>query len=148
MPRCCANLPADMGMEYVLFTRHEAAFCSGRALTAVPTTWPTEKRMVRIAWEQLAWPWQARQQKVELLHSMAFVTPWLSRCPAVITVYDLSFLHFPESFPASQRGYLTTQTRRSCQRARRVITISQSGRQDVHRFLVCHCPALMWCCQG
>jgi glycosyltransferase involved in cell wall biosynthesis len=49
-------------------------------------------------------------------------------------VYDLSFLHFPERFPALQRLYLSSQTRRSCRRARRIITISDSSRQDVHRF--------------
>jgi glycosyltransferase involved in cell wall biosynthesis len=33
-----------------------------------------------------------------------------------------------------QRTYLQSQTARSCRRARRVITISESGRRDVHRF--------------
>jgi glycosyltransferase involved in cell wall biosynthesis len=64
---------------------------------------------------------------------MAFVTPVVSRRPAVVTVYDLSFVHYPERFPALKRAYLTSQTRRSCQQANRVVTISESGRQDVHR---------------
>jgi glycosyltransferase involved in cell wall biosynthesis len=49
-----------------------------------------------------------------------------------VTVYDLSFVYFPDSFPALQRRYLNSQTARSCRQARRVITISESGRQDVH----------------
>lgn len=128
------HLPVNEGLELVVFTRHEADFLRREGFTAVSTTWPTEKRTARIVWEQAVWPWQARQHRLDLLHSTAFVTPLFSRCPAVITVYDLSFLHFPDRFPASQRWYLTTQTRRSCRRARRVITISESGRQDVHRF--------------
>ncbi|HRQ38690.1 MAG TPA: glycosyltransferase family 1 protein [Chloroflexota bacterium] len=128
------HLPADGGLEYVVFTRHEADFLQRQGMTAVSTTWPTEKRAARIIWEQTAWPWQARRRGLHLLHSTAFVTPLFSPCPAVITVYDLSFLHFPDRFPAGQRWYLTSQTRRSCHRARRVITISESGRQDVHRF--------------
>ncbi|GIK57814.1 MAG: glycosyltransferase family 4 protein [Chloroflexi bacterium] len=128
------HLPADGGLEYVVFTRHEADFLQREGMTAVSTTWPTEKRTARIIWEQTTWPWQARRRDLHLLHSMAFVAPLFSPCPAVITVYDLSFLHFPDRFPASQRWYLTSQTRRSCRRARRVITISESGRQDVHRF--------------
>jgi len=128
------HLPADGDLEYVIFTRHEADYLQRAGMTAVSTAWPTEKRLVRIAWEQTCWPWQARQRGIDLLHSTAFVMPWFSPCPAVITVFDLSFVHFPESFPARQRRYLTSQTRRSCQRARRVITISESGRQDVHRF--------------
>jgi glycosyltransferase involved in cell wall biosynthesis len=65
---------------------------------------------------------------------MAFVVPFVAACPAVVTVYDLSFLHFPEQFPALQRWYLTSQTKRSCRAAQRVITISESSRQDVHQF--------------
>jgi glycosyltransferase involved in cell wall biosynthesis len=122
------------GMEYIAFTRYKADFLQREGMTAVSTPWPTEKRAVRIAWEQMVWPWQAWRRGVHLLHSTAFVTPLFAPCPAVITVYDLSFLHFPESFPAGQRWYLTSQTRRSCRRARRVIAISESGRQDVHRF--------------
>ena len=61
-------------------------------------------------------------------------TPILNRRPTIVTVYDLSFLHYPEVFPRAQRLYLTTQTRRSCQHARRILTISESSRQDVARF--------------
>lgn len=127
------HLPAHEGLEYIVFTRHAADIGAGPGFTAVSTAWPTEKRSARIAWEQLAWPLQARQHQVDLLHSMAFVTPVLASCPAVVTVYDLSFVHFPDRFPRRQRWYLTQQTRRSCRRARRIITISESGRQDVHR---------------
>jgi glycosyltransferase involved in cell wall biosynthesis len=98
-----------------------------------PSRWPTERRLVRILWEQLAWPWLARRQKLALLHSMAFVIPFVAPAPAVVTIYDLSFIHFPAAFPGWQRLYLTAQTRRACRRARRVIAISEAGRQDIHR---------------
>lgn len=127
------HLPLNEGLEYIIFTRHQAGGLPRPGFTAVSTRWPTEKRSARIAWEQLAWPVQARQRGVDVLHSMAFVTPIVVNCPTVITVYDLSFVHFPDRFPRVQRWYLTHQTRRSCRRARRIITISESGRQDVHR---------------
>lgn len=94
--------------------------------------WPTERRLIRIAWEQLAWPVLARRDKLHLLHGMAFVTPVFSPCPTVVTVYDLSFVHFPDRFSRAQRLYLASQTRRSCQVAKRVITISDAGKRDVH----------------
>ena len=120
---------------YVVFTQQKNLFEELPGITAVSSRLSTQNRLLRILWEQVVWPWQARQQNIDLLHSMAFVTPLLSTCPAVITVYDLSFYHFPERFPALQRLYLSSQTRRSCQRARRIITISESSRQDVHHFL-------------
>ncbi|MFZ1400618.1 MAG: glycosyltransferase family 1 protein [Candidatus Promineifilaceae bacterium] len=130
------HLPWEEGEPtYVVFTQQSKLFADLPGITAVSSRLPTEKRLLRILWEQFIWPWQLRRKRVDLLHSMAFVTPLFSRCPAVITVYDLSFYHFPERFPALQRLYLSSQTRRSCQRARRIITISESSRQDVHRFL-------------
>ncbi len=118
----------------VVFTRF-AGELNGRAnLNIISSRLPTERRSVRIVWEQIVWPWQAWRRRLTLLHSMAFVTPLLAPCPTIVTIYDLSFLHFPESFPRLQRWYLTSQARRSCRHAERVITISESGRQDVARF--------------
>jgi glycosyltransferase involved in cell wall biosynthesis len=64
---------------------------------------------------------------------MAFVTPRLAPCATVVTVYDLSFIYFPDRYPSLQRIYLTSQTRRSCRQARHVVAISNSGKEDVHR---------------
>lgn len=122
------------GPAYILFSRYTTEWEKKPGFTAVSSRLPTEKRAVRILWEQVVWPWLEIKHKVDLSHSMAFVTPFLSRKPSVVTVYDLSFLHFPESFPALQRKYLTTMTRRACQKAKRVITISESSKQDVHQF--------------
>lgn len=124
----------EEGPDYILYTQYGRELSQANpGLTAVSSRWPTERRLVRIAWEQLAWPVSAARRKIDLLHSMAFVTPWVSPCPAIVTVYDLSFVRFPDRFPAMQRLYLGTQTARSCRQAKRVITISESSRQDVHR---------------
>ncbi len=119
--------------EYLVFTRYRQPL-GGPTLRTVPSRWPTERRLVRILWEQAAWPLLAQQQRVDLLHSMAFVLPVVLPAPAVVTVYDLSFVHYPHSFPALQQWYLRWQTAQACRRARRVIVISQSGGQDVQRF--------------
>lgn len=119
--------------EYLVYTRF-AEELGGPTMKLMHGRWPTQQRLARILWEQLAWPWVAKRQQVELLHSMAFVLPWWLPAPAVVTVYDLSFMHYPQSFPPLQRRYLQRQTAQACRRARRVITISQSAQQDVHHF--------------
>jgi glycosyltransferase involved in cell wall biosynthesis len=96
---------------------------------------PTARAPVRIFWEQAIQPLALRQVGVDLLHALAFVSPLLQPCPAVVTVYDLSFLRFPESFRPLNRLYLRLFTGRSVRRARRVIAISESTRQDVVRLL-------------
>ncbi len=130
------HLPQDLPgtLRPVVFTRYAEDLIGVPGLAFVGSRWPTERRSVRILWEQLVWPWQAWRRRLDLLHSMAFVTPIIAPCPVIVTVYDLSFLHFPEQFPRLQRWYLTSQTGRSCRQARRVITISEASRQDVHRF--------------
>ena len=128
-----AHLPPTEELRYAVFSRRELGW-ERPDMELVATRWPTEKRWVRILWEQVAWPQAAAGRGIDLLHSMAFVTPLWQPCPTVVTVYDLSFLHFPARFPFLQRFYLRTQTRRSCRQARRVVTISESGKEDVYRF--------------
>ena len=89
--------------------------------------WPTGRPPLRILWEQLSLPWQ----RMDLLHSMAFVTPLILPWPAVVTVYDLSFVHYPETFTAGRRAYLRLFAQLSCRRARRIIAISESTRRDI-----------------
>lgn len=97
--------------------------------------WPTHRPWARIAWEQLVQPWALYRAGVHLLHAMAFVSPLVALVPAVITVHDLSFLRFPERFRLANRLYLSTMTRLSCQRARRIIAVSQATANEVVQLL-------------
>ncbi|MCL4870197.1 MAG: glycosyltransferase family 4 protein [Anaerolineae bacterium] len=126
-------LPEGDSASLLVFTGKSAPLLTNPHLQVQTTAWPTERRLVRIAWEQLMWPAAAATHHLDLLHSLAFVTPLLTRRPTIVTVYDLSFALLPEQFPLWQRIYLNSQTRRSCRQARRVVAISESGRQDIHR---------------
>lgn len=99
------------------------------------TRWPTHSPSVRILWEQVAQPLALARQEVDLLHALAFVAPAACPCPFVVTVYDLSFLRFPEAFRPWNRLYLTLFTRLSVRRARRVIAISQHTKRDLVHWL-------------
>lgn len=99
------------------------------------TRWPTQHPGARIVWEQLVLPELLRRAGVEVLHAMAFVIPIMARCPSVVTIYDLSFLRYPHAFRPFNRWYLSCFTPLSARRARRVIAISESTRQDVIRYL-------------
>lgn len=127
------NLPADDRLSYVIFSDYEGQWPREDFRKVLPP-WHTESPLQRILWEQIVWPFEARKYGLDLLHSMAFVTPVWQPRPTMLTVYDLSFIHFPDRFPPLKRFYLQSQTRRSCRHARRVVTISESGRQDVHRY--------------
>jgi len=107
----------------------------GSGLTLRLSRLPTSRPVVRILWEQAIQPLALRKERVDLLHALAFVVPLFSSCPSVVTVYDLSFLLYPEGFKGSKRFYLGLFTRLSARKARRIIAISQSTKRDVVRLL-------------
>jgi len=125
---------ADQVNQYTVFLG-DRRFPPNSGLT-LRTSWlPTTHPLVRIGWEQLVQPFVLWQEKIDLVHSLAFVTPLVSPCPSVITIYDLSFLIFSQSFKYLKRLYLTLLTRLSARKARRIITISESTKRDTVRLL-------------
>jgi glycosyltransferase involved in cell wall biosynthesis len=130
-----AELPAVPGDErYLVYAPDSAA---NRRLLAAPrlrsrlTRLPMDRPTVRIAWEQSVLPLELARSRADLLHALGFVSPFAWRGRTVVTVYDLSFLRFPEVFNRANRLYLGTFTPPSLRRADRVITISESARRDV-----------------
>ena len=93
----------------------------------------THSPLRRIFWEQVFQPAQLRQY--DLYHALAFVAPIVLNAPMVVTVYDLSFLHFPDRLSAARRWYLRAFTALTCRRARRVLAISRSTADDLSRLL-------------
>jgi glycosyltransferase involved in cell wall biosynthesis len=98
-------------------------------LTMRRARFDTESPLRRILWEQAAQPWQLNS--FDLYHAMAFVSPLILTKPSVVTVYDLSFLHYPQVLSTSRRLYLRLFTALSCRRANRVIAISHSTARDL-----------------
>lgn len=89
----------------------------------------TQSPLRRIIWEQTLQPWKLRQY--DLYHAMAFVAPIVLTAPMVVTVYDLSFLRYPERISQARRLYLRSMTALTCSKARRVLAISQSTADDL-----------------
>ncbi len=105
------------------------------ALALRRSRFPTAHPLARIAWEQLAAPFVLARLRPDLLHGMAFSLPVLWRGPSVVTIFDLSFLRYPERLSASRRLYLRAVTGASARRAQRVIAISEDGRAEISALL-------------
>lgn len=123
----------DSGYRYSVFLG-DRRFVDER-LRLHYSRWPTHRPVVRILWEQLVQPMALHQGEVDLLHAMAFAGPLVTPCPFVVTIYDLSFYHYPEAFRPWNRWYLSIFTALSARRARRVIAISESTKRDVVKML-------------
>jgi len=113
---------------------HDRRFQPATDLVLRYSAFPTDKPVPRIIWEQFFQPVALKQAGIDLYHALAFVAPAVISCPFVMTVYDLSYKRFPQAFRPLNRFYLNTFTAHSAKRARAIITISESTRQDVIRY--------------
>jgi glycosyltransferase involved in cell wall biosynthesis len=128
------NLPkVDPALSYTVFT--------GKVRLPEANRWTvrrsglTGSALGRVVWEQALAPLALAQARPDLLHGMAFALPLLWRGPSVVTIFDLSFLRYPERLSASRRLYLRLMTGVSARRARRVLAISQSGKAEIAALL-------------
>ncbi len=96
---------------------------------------PTHNPLVRILWEQIVAPWALAQIHPDLVHGMGFALPLLWRGLSVVTIFDLSFMRYPQRLGAGRRFYLRAITRASARLARRVITISESSKAEIAALL-------------
>jgi glycosyltransferase involved in cell wall biosynthesis len=83
----------------------------------------------RIIWEQGIQPFQLADY--DLYHAMAFVAPLFLNKPMVVTVYDLTFMRYPQRLSTARRLYLRMFTEITCKRAKRITVISHSTKQDL-----------------
>ncbi|MEL6309760.1 MAG: glycosyltransferase family 1 protein [Chloroflexota bacterium] len=93
-------------------------------------TTPASKR---ILWEQAIQPFAL--DSFDLYHAGAFVAPVLLNKPMVVTVYDLTFMRYPQRLTTGRRLYLRTFTEMTCKRARRILAISESTKHDLVELL-------------
>jgi glycosyltransferase involved in cell wall biosynthesis len=100
-------------------------------LTAHRSRFSTEKPLKRIFWEQTIQPRELSRMDFDLYHGMAFVLPPRLRQPGIVTVYDLSFIRYPDALSMARRMYLNIWARRSCRKAARIIAISESTAHDL-----------------
>lgn len=125
------HLPAaDTSVRYTAFVS-DPDFQPQNGLAVRRSSLPAKHPVARILWEQTALPAALRQSGADLLHALAFVSPLANRLPTVLTIYDLSFVRFPQLFRPFNRWYLQTFSRVSARRADAVIAISESTRHDV-----------------
>jgi len=77
-------------------------------------------------------PIQAATGNLDLFHSPDFVLPAVrGPIPKLLTVHDLSFIHYPETFTPALVRYLNQVVPRSIEQAHQILADSQATRQDL-----------------
>jgi len=86
-------------------------------------------------WTQFALPFNLyiSKPRPDVFFSPTHYAPRFSPIPTVISIMDLSYIHFPEMFKKSDLYQLENWTAYSVRNAKRVLTISQSSKGDIIR---------------
>lgn len=84
-------------------------------------------------WTRIALPLAlyTAKEKPSLFFSPTHYIPYFSPVKRVATIFDLSFLHFPEMFNKKDLWQLKNWTKFSSENADRIITISNFSKQDI-----------------
>lgn len=93
--------------------------------------------------DRRAWAWgeltavgrTASRTGADLIHAPANVGPWRAPVPVVLTVHDLLPFRHPSFVPGPYAPVLRTLIRGAARNARRVLTISESSKADIVRYL-------------
>lgn len=98
---------------------------------------PTEKWRYRVLgpkkmWTQFALPINLfLYKKPDVFFTPSHYAPRFSLIPTVISVMDLSFIKFPDLFAKKDLYQLKNWTKYSAKNAKKIITISQSSKNDI-----------------
>ncbi len=97
-------------------------------------TAPFDERWLYRLWYRLRLPLPVQwfTGKLDLFHSPDFVLPPVyGRIPTLLTVHDLSFVHYPETFPERLVSYLNRVVPWSVGRATHILADSQATKDDL-----------------
>ncbi len=86
--------------------------------------------------EQVRVPLALHREGVTLFHAPHYVLPPLVGCPSVVTIHDCIHLMFPQYLPGRlAHFYARSAITLAGRRATRVITVSESSKRDILRFV-------------
>src|SRR5437868_2798823 len=124
----------DDRTEFVVFCRpddRETLSTLGENFRAVPETAANYS-----VTEQLKIPLALKREHVTLFHAPHYVLPPLVPCRSVVTIHDCIHLMFPQYLPNRLAyAYARTSVALAARRATRVLTVSESSKRDILRFV-------------
>ncbi len=100
---------------------------------------PTSNLEVRVIpfprlWTHLRLAWELKHRPPDALFVPAHVLPLVCPVPAIVTVHDLGYMHYPEAHRRFDRWYLDWTTRRHVRLAARLVADSEATRDDLVRY--------------
>ena len=86
--------------------------------------------------EQIRIPLALKREGITLFHAPHYVLPPLVPCRSIVTIHDCIHLMFPQYLPNRLAPlYARTSINLAAKRAARVLTVSESSKRDIQRFV-------------
>lgn len=82
-------------------------------------------------WRSTGMGYQASQLRLDLFHGLSHELPMRLKLPAVVTMHDLIYKHYPEQYPWFDRQVYERKFRHACQRADVIVAISEATKADL-----------------
>lgn len=116
--------------QYTIFhSRKDEKRLSDRFNRAALWT-PAHHQIERVALSvELAW------RGLDIFHSPDFIPPYRAAKRHIITVHDLTFLHYPQYLTADSRRYYNEQIAAACNHADHILSVSEATKRDLINML-------------
>ncbi len=88
----------------------------------------------RTVWSQVRLPLHLLAHRYDVLHVPGHKLPALCPCRSVVTIHDLAFRKFPETYKTGHRQRLEWFTRNAVRQAGRIIAISECTKRDLQEY--------------
>ncbi len=88
----------------------------------------------KIGWRSFGMTHALLRDGIELYHGLSHELPFniaSSKIPSVVTIHDLLYKYFPMDFPLLDRWVYEKKFRSACEKADRIIAISEATRNDI-----------------
>ncbi|MDR3129291.1 MAG: glycosyltransferase family 4 protein [Tannerellaceae bacterium] len=124
--------------EYVLYTPRQKRELSLRIVPspAISFCYPENFPWYTVPslWRSYGIPLSLQREKIELFHGLSNELPLNIRevdIPAVVTIHDLIFLHYPQFYSFIDRKVYEYKFRQACLQSDRIIAVSEMTRRDI-----------------
>lgn len=102
-----------------------------RSSKFVPVSIYSSSPMLRLCKEKSGWQAILDKNAIDLFHSpISYISPGV-RIPYLLTVHDLRFAHYPESYKKMRWHFLRYAIPRSLERAEKIIAVSNFTKNDM-----------------
>jgi glycosyltransferase involved in cell wall biosynthesis len=122
--------------EFVLFLNRESAEIARNdtpTCTSVICPVSASNRINRYYFEQVKLRQYLKEYRIDLLHSLGYVSPLFLPCRTVVSIPDLNFKAFGNLMPFSRRWMLRIFVKQAIVHSNKIITISEFSKQEILR---------------